>query len=116
MIACGHCSTANSERRKYCSECGSLIVSFCKKCGFNNQGTDKYCGGCGVILTAQAEATDDETREKPAAGRYSAAEISELTASRSDLKNGKTKKKAGADEEQVSQDAVNEMFNSKNEE
>lgn len=116
MITCGQCSAVNSERRKFCSECGSLIVSFCKKCGFNNLVTDKYCGGCGVSLTARAEAASEDTREEPVAGRYSAAEIKELTDSRSEKKDSKTKKKGGADADQMSQDAVNEMFNSRNEE
>lgn len=116
MITCTKCSAVNSERRKFCSDCGSLIVSFCKKCGFNNLFTDKYCGGCGVTLTAQAEAAGEEAREAPAAGRYSAAEIKELTAFRSEAKNSKAKKKDGADAEQLSQDTVNEIFNSRNEE
>lgn len=106
----------NLERRNYCSECGSLIVSFCKKCGFNNLVGDKYCGGCGVSLTARSEAAGEEHREEQAAGKYSAADLRELTDSRSDVKGSKTKKKSGADEEQMSQDAVNEMFNSRNEE
>ena len=115
MITCGQCSAVNSERRKFCSECGSLIVSFCKKCGFNNLVADKYCGGCGVSLTARENAAGEETHEKPAAGRYSAAEIRELTDSRSEVKDNKTKKKSGADAEQVSQDTVSDIFNSRNE-
>jgi hypothetical protein len=114
MITCGQCSAVNLERRNFCSECGSLIVSFCKKCGFNNLIADKYCGGCGVSLTARAEAAGEEAHEAPADGRYSAAEIRELTDSRSDVKDCKTKKKSGADAEQVCQDTVNEIFNSRN--
>ncbi len=116
MITCEKCSAVNSERRKFCSACGSLIVSFCKKCGFNNLVADKYCGGCGVSLTALTDAAGEETCAEPAAGKYSAADIRELTDSRSDVKGSKTKKKCGADVEQMSQDAVNEMFNSRNEE
>jgi len=116
MIICGKCSAVNLERRNFCSECGSLIVSFCKKCGFNNLVSDKYCGGCGVSFAAQTNAAGEEPRVEPATEKYSAADLRELTDSRSDVKSGKTKKKSGADEEQVSQDAVNEMFNSRNEE
>jgi hypothetical protein len=115
MITCGKCSAVNSERRKFCSECGSLIVIFCKKCGFNNLVADKYCGGCGVALTALAETAGEETREEPAAGRYSAAEIKELTDSQPEVRGGR-KKKDGAGAEQISQDTVNDMFNSRNEE
>jgi hypothetical protein len=114
MNTCGQCSTVNSERRKFCSDCGSLIVSFCNKCGFNNLAADKYCGGCGVSLAAGADATGEITREAPAAaGRYSAEDIRELTDFRSEGKGGKTKKKSKADEEQVSQDAVSDIFNAK---
>jgi len=116
MITCGKCSASNSERRKFCSECGSLIVSFCKKCGFTNQVTNKYYGGCGVSLTAMDEAALEETREQPATGKYSAAEIRELTEFRSEKKDSKTKKKGETDADQMSQDAVNEIFNSRNEE
>jgi len=113
MITCGQCSAVNSERRKFCGECGALIVSFCKKCGFNNLVADKYCGACGVSLTARAEPAAEVAREEPVAGKYSAAEIRELTDSRSDVKDCKTKKKSGADAEQVCQDTVNEIFNSR---
>jgi len=116
MITCGQCSAVNSERRKFCGECGSLIVSFCKKCGFNNVVPDKYCGGCGVTLTARIDAAGEEAREESAAVGYSASEIRELADSRSDVKNGKTKKKAGADEEQMSQDTLDKIFNSRKEE
>jgi uncharacterized membrane protein YvbJ len=93
-----------------------LIVSFCKKCGFNNWISDKYCGGCGVKLTAQADTASEDTREEPATGRYSAAELDELTASRSEGKSSTIKKKSKADEEQMSQDTVSEMFNSRKKE
>jgi hypothetical protein len=116
MITCRQCSAVNSERRKFCGECGSLLVGFCGKCGFGNLDADKYCGGCGVILTAQAGAADEETRRERTAGGYSAAEIRELTEFRSEVNKSKEKKKAGADEKQMSQDAVSELFNSKNEE
>ena len=106
----------NSERRKFCSECGSLIVIFCKKCGFNNLVADKYCGGCGVTLAVRSEAAVEETREEPAACRYSAAEIKELTACRAEVKGGQIKKKDGTGAEQISQDTVNDMFNSRDEE
>ena len=106
----------NSERRKFCSDCGSLIVSFCKKCGFNNLASDKYCGGCGASLTAGADAAGEKNREEPATGRYSAEDIKELTDFRSEVKGNKTKKKSKADEEQISQDAVSDIFNSRNKE
>ena len=77
---------------------------------------DKYCGGCGVTLTAQAEEARETTCGVPAGGNYSAAEIRELTDFCSDVRKSKAKTKTGADEEQISQDAINEMFDSKNEE
>lgn len=115
-MRCQKCFAENSVRRKFCSECGSLIVSYCKNCGFDNSLSDKYCGGCGISLseihipekqgTAQALTT-----EKPS-GKYSADDMSELLHRKSEEKEKKQKKKEIKDTETVSQDFLDSMFNS----
>lgn len=110
-MQCFKCLTENSEVRKYCRECGSLIVSFCKKCGFHNSAADKYCGGCGVMLedmkTPEAKNESLPHTADVAGRKYSTADISELT----DKSLQPPKKKNIEDRNELSQDAIDSIFN-----
>ena len=71
--ACGH---ANSEGRKFCSECGvSLLQELkCPKCGTAFEEGEKFCGECGTNLTPDvAPSPAAPTTRQPtsfAGGRY----------------------------------------------
>jgi predicted ATPase/class 3 adenylate cyclase len=46
-MQCSSCGTQNSERVKFCAECGSPIGIPCRECGFSNAREAAVCGGCG---------------------------------------------------------------------
>jgi hypothetical protein len=112
-MLCYKCNTENTGGRKYCRECGSLIVRFCLKCGFGNHLTDKYCGSCGeslthIITTESIEVAPDASPQMPA-GKYSKEDISELFR-KADHKMVKTKEKKETQE--ASQDVLDNIFSS----
>ncbi|MEK7332014.1 MAG: zinc ribbon domain-containing protein [Nitrospirota bacterium] len=113
-MRCFKCAAENSETRKYCRECGSRIVNFCPRCGFPNSLTDKYCGGCGFNLAELKTPAEKEGLAPQMAdvksGKYSADDISELV----DRSPQKKKKKEIKDTEELSQDAIDNMFGSDN--
>lgn len=105
---CLKCSTKNSEGRKFCRECGSLIVNFCQECGFINSLTDKYCGGCGTNLLNMK--TSDSKEDILSQGKYSASDIRELIDEHSQKKDKKPKKKEIKETGEVSQDLLDTIF------
>lgn len=116
LMRCQKCSAENTVGRKFCRECGSLIVSYCRNCGFDNSLSDKYCGGCGINLSEmhileKQGSSQAQTTEKPS-GKYSADDISELLHGKSEEKEKKQKKEEIKDTEPVSQDFLDSMFNS----
>lgn len=117
---CLKCSTKNSEGRKFCSECGSLIVNFCRKCGFVNSLTDKYCGGCGVnLVNIKASGGKEDIPLEPSDGtfgKYSINDIRELIDENSQKQDSKPKKKEIKEGEEVSQDMLDTIFDSDDEE
>jgi len=115
-MLCQKCSAENTERRKFCCECGSLIVSFCRNCGFDNSFKDKYCGGCGInlsemLMQEKRDGYQSQVSVKHS-GKYSSEEISELLQEESGKIEKKQKKKESKDTEPVSQDFLDSMFNS----
>jgi hypothetical protein len=109
-MLCYKCNIENTEGRKYCRECGSLIVQFCLKCGFSNHLTDKYCGGCGEslthILTPESIKVAPDASPKMPAGKYSKEDISELF-QKADQKIVKKK-----ETQEASQDVLDNIFSS----
>lgn len=115
-MRCQKCSTENSEKRKFCSECGALIAAYCRHCGFANSLTDKYCGGCGlnlseIMMPDKHGASGSQTSEKPS-GKYSADDINELFQEKSEKAVKEQKKKKSGEAEPVSQDFLDSIFDS----
>ncbi|NCO82755.1 MAG: hypothetical protein COZ31_05090 [Nitrospirae bacterium CG_4_10_14_3_um_filter_44_29] len=119
-LICSKCKAENSERRKFCRECGALIANFCRKCGFHNSFADKYCGGCGSSMSSKlpgALSPSEVARENTpsAAGiltsaKYTAEDIKELIDSQPDKKEKKIRKKETTETGELSQDALDRMF------
>lgn len=111
---CLKCFTENSDGRRFCRECGSLIVSCCQRCGFNNSLTDKYCGGCGISLSDAESATEKDVFPSQtyamSSGKYSAEDISELMKEQSQPAEKKEKKIISKKAETVSQDMLDSIF------
>lgn len=116
-MRCHKCSTENSERRRFCRECGSLIVIFCRRCGFHNSPADKYCGGCGAGLVSQGTSAASPKGSMPSqvsskgTGKYSAADINELI-KKSPGEDDVKKKKDGKEDDEVSQKLIDKIFDS----
>lgn len=119
-MQCLKCSTENSEGRRFCRECGLPIVNFCQKCGFHNSLIDKYCGGCGAHLVGiNIPVSRENISSKVPAGvinKYSADDISELIDVLSQEKDKKVKKKETKEHDEVSQDLLDNIFDSKDSE
>jgi class 3 adenylate cyclase/tetratricopeptide (TPR) repeat protein len=49
-MKCPHCRMENSETRKFCRECGSILAILCPRCNSENLPEDKFCGECGKEL------------------------------------------------------------------
>jgi len=115
---CPKCSAGNSSIRKFCRECGALMVSYCLKCGFGNLIHDKFCGGCGNNL-AEMSSPAGHIREGaasgPAPGKYSSADITELIGNEGRKKEPPPKKKDLKPADSVSQDLLDSIFDSEEE-
>src|SRR5262245_7302091 len=48
--ACGH---ANTERAKFCAECGGLLAARCTSCGAGLLATAKFCSECGIAVASE---------------------------------------------------------------
>jgi len=112
---CPKCSTSNADPRKFCRECGALIVTYCPRCGFSNTPNDKFCGGCGINLAdmsvpAQQCGRQGETAMVP--GKYSYEDITELVQGQTQKKVPGQKKKEMKTTDSVSQDLLDSMFDS----
>lgn len=108
----------NSERRKFCSECGSLIINLCPRCGFHNSLIDKYCGGCGAHLIGintpvSRESISSKVTAEVINNKYSTADISELIDVLSQENDKKVKKKEVKEKDEISQDLLDNIFDSK---
>jgi class 3 adenylate cyclase/tetratricopeptide (TPR) repeat protein len=49
-MRCPNCQTENRDGRRFCAQCGVLILPKCAACGFANEPGEKFCGGCGAPL------------------------------------------------------------------
>jgi hypothetical protein len=111
MIYCPNCSAENAEARKFCRECGSLIVVFCAKCGFANTQQDRFCGGCGTNLSDTTTTKPSESIPLPASSQaYSAYDINELVDDTSQAEEKPKKQKTKPETDKVSQDLIDSIF------
>lgn len=112
MITCPKCSSSNSDARRYCRECGSLIVRNCGRCGFGNGHGDSYCGGCGMNLSRPEEQTGQQPGQHiqtvPSSSRYSYEDLSDLIQEKTKKAPTKSKDMKGTDS--VSQDMLDSIF------
>src|ERR1700728_3979960 len=53
-MRCSGCAAENAPDCRFCSECGTRLVSICPSCRFENAPAAKFCGGCGARLTGAA--------------------------------------------------------------
>src|SRR5437764_1447978 len=51
-MRCSKCGRDNRERRKFCTSCGTPLVTSCPRCGASIEPAEKFCGECGAALTA----------------------------------------------------------------
>ena len=112
---CPKCSTSNPDLRKFCRECGALIVTYCPQCGFSNTPNDKFCGGCGINLADLSMPAQQSDRQGQAAmglGKYSYEDISELVQGQTQMTAPVQKKKETKATDSVSQDLLDSMFDS----
>ena len=79
-MQCLQCRTENREGRRFCAECGALLLTACSECGFANDPGEKFCGGCGKAL-ADTKASPDTGPKR----EYREAERRQLTVMFCDL-------------------------------
>ena len=125
-MLCPKCAKENSEKRKFCSECGSMLMIYCQQCGFHNSITDNYCGGCGRNLEAMSITTGTDSlpthhnrpvhraKEDIKSDKYSADDIEELIHGQSKKADLSDKKKELKKEVEVSQDFLDDIFSKEN--
>jgi class 3 adenylate cyclase/tetratricopeptide (TPR) repeat protein len=51
-MRCSKCAAENREGRKFCAECGTVLILRCPSCGAENEPAEKFCGECGASLSA----------------------------------------------------------------
>jgi len=54
-MECPKCQFKNSERIKFCGECGTKLERKCPKCSSMNPPKFKFCGECGHSLNGVQE-------------------------------------------------------------
>ncbi len=113
MINCNKCSAQNTESRKFCRECGTLMVLYCQQCGFGNLQNDKYCGGCGINLSEMIMPDRQplqQTQTPAGTGKYSSDDISELMQEKTIKTAPADRKKEIKGTDAVSQDMLDSIF------
>lgn len=117
-MICYKCSTENSERRRFCKQCGTLVVNFCSHCGFHNELNDKYCGGCGANMAEAKKSGLNSTlsqQEIKSSGKYSSDDMSELISKDSQKGVIKPKAKDIRGDDEISQGLIDNIFEAENE-
>ena len=54
---CPHCSSEQSDDRKFCTNCGKNLAAACTNCGNPLEPHDKFCGECGTAVPTAATTT-----------------------------------------------------------
>ena len=49
-MRCSKCGSDNREGRKFCTNCGTPLISSCPKCGAPIEPGEKFCGECGTAI------------------------------------------------------------------
>ena len=65
-MRCPSCGTDNSDRSKFCAQCGAQLRRTCVTCGFENSPGARFCVECGAAVSAPA-ATPKPTVQPEAA-------------------------------------------------
>ncbi len=75
-MECSACGAQNPEGKRFCADCGSVLVDLCPRCASVNPPGKKFCGECGTGLggarTQPAAGSSPGTKSIGAAGRTSA--------------------------------------------
>jgi len=70
MSQCGSCGSENSDRDRFCGECGAALALACRSCGEPYRAGRRFCGQCGAALsdeTASVDAASGEPAVPPTA-------------------------------------------------
>ncbi len=54
-MKCPKCHTENPEKKKFCHECGAMLLALCSQCGVEILPSDKFCGECGKKIEGLTE-------------------------------------------------------------
>jgi class 3 adenylate cyclase len=65
-MRCSKCGSENREGRKFCTNCGTPLLTACTKCGAAVEPDEKFCGECGIALGDAAPAAADDTQSETA--------------------------------------------------
>src|SRR5262249_45154600 len=63
-MRCSHCGSENADERRFCTECGTALLTLCKCCGAHNPLNAKFCGACGKALPSRMQ-SDTERPHTP---------------------------------------------------
>ena len=55
-MTCRQCQAETHPGRRFCFNCGAVLVAPCGECGFDNEAGDRFCVRCGRSLPAAAAA------------------------------------------------------------
>ena len=61
---CPRCRTENSERARFCAECGTALMPRCAACGAQVSGQATYCDQCGAHLGGYGAASAADPGER----------------------------------------------------
>jgi class 3 adenylate cyclase len=64
-MRCSKCGSDNREGRKFCTNCGTPLVSTCPKCGAAIQPGEKFCGECGAAIGVSAPSATPIAQLRP---------------------------------------------------
>jgi class 3 adenylate cyclase len=54
-MRCSKCGSDNREGRKFCTSCGTPLVTACPKCGAPVEAGERFCGECGAAIASAAD-------------------------------------------------------------
>src|SRR5215472_13674215 len=63
-MRCSNCGRDNRPNRKFCSDCGTPLVTKCGRCGTSNEPGERFCGECGGSLSQPTPPTGLESQPR----------------------------------------------------
>src|SRR5690242_7580222 len=66
-MECPKCRAPNPDSKRFCSDCGSPLVSTCASCGAPSVPGKRFCGDCGAPLSVSAGVSSATAIPSPAA-------------------------------------------------